>query len=72
VGDPASSLVLLFCCLERAQVESSRVEVPGGQRGYNILCGVCAIVHEEHVQVVGVVNEESLVAGRHHVAGLLV
>lgn len=29
-------------------------------------------MHEEEVQVAGVVDEESLVAGRHHVAGLLV
>jgi hypothetical protein len=29
-------------------------------------------VHEEEVEVAGVVDEESLVAGGHHVAGLLV
>ena len=29
-------------------------------------------MHEEKVDVVDVVNEESLVAGRHEVAGLLV
>lgn len=29
-------------------------------------------MHEEEVQVAGVVDEESLVAGRHHVAGLAV
>jgi hypothetical protein len=29
-------------------------------------------VHEEEVDVAGVVNEEGLVAGGHHVAGLLV
>ena len=36
------------------------------------LCGVGLVVHEEKVQVAGVVDEEGLVAGRHHVAGLLV
>ena len=29
-------------------------------------------MHEEEVDVAGVVNEEGLVAGGHHVAGLLV
>jgi hypothetical protein len=29
-------------------------------------------VHEEKIEVAGVVDEESLVAGRHHVASLLV
>jgi hypothetical protein len=38
----------------------------------NILCGVDLVVHEEEVNVTGVVNEESLVTGGHHVAGLLV
>jgi hypothetical protein len=36
------------------------------------LCGVCSVVHEEEVDVFGVVNEESLVAGGHHMSGLLV
>jgi len=36
------------------------------------LGGVGLVVHEEKVQVAGVVDEESLVAGRHHVAGLAV
>ena len=38
--------------------------------GVDILSGVGLVVHEEKVQVAGVVDEESLVAGRHHVAGL--
>ena len=37
-----------------------------------LLGGVGLVVHEEEVEVAGVVNEESLVAGGHHVAGLLV
>jgi hypothetical protein len=38
----------------------------------DILSGVGAVVHQEELNVLGVVNEESLVAGGHHVAGLLV
>ena len=37
-----------------------------------LLRSVCLVVHEEKVEVAGVVDEEGLVAGRHHVAGLLV
>jgi len=36
------------------------------------LGGVGAVVHEEELNVLSVADEESLVAGRHHVAGLLV
>ena len=38
----------------------------------NVLCGVGLVVHKKEVNITGVVNEESLVAGWHHVAGLLV
>jgi hypothetical protein len=38
----------------------------------NELCGEGLVVHEEEVDVTGVVDEEGLVAGGHHVAGLLV
>lgn len=38
----------------------------------NVLGGVGAVVHEEEVQVTNVVDQESLVAGGHHVASLLV
>ena len=38
----------------------------------NVLGSVCAVVHEEKVNFADVVDEESLVAGGHHVAGLLV
>ena len=38
----------------------------------SLLGGVGLVVHEEEVEVTGVVDEESLVAGGHHVAGLLV
>ena len=38
----------------------------------NILSGVGAVVHEEELNVLGVVDEESLVTRRHQVAGLLV
>lgn len=34
------------------------------------LCGVGSVVHEEKLEVASVVDEESLVAGWHHVAGL--
>ena len=37
-----------------------------------VLCGEGLVVHEEEVDVTGVVDEEGLVAGGHHVAGLLV
>lgn len=36
----------------------------------DVLGSVGLVVHEEEVQVAGVVDEESLVARRHHVAGL--
>ncbi len=36
------------------------------------LCGVGSVVHEEEVDVFGVVDEESSVAGRHHVSCLFV
>jgi hypothetical protein len=38
----------------------------------DVLGSVCAVVHEEEVNFADVVDEESLVAGGHHVAGLLV
>lgn len=38
----------------------------------NVLGSVCAVVHEEEVDFADVVDEEGLVAGGHHVAGLLV
>ena len=40
--------------------------------GRNALSSVSPVVHEEEINVLGVVNEESLVAGGHHVLGLLV
>ena len=38
----------------------------------SVLGGVGLVVHEKELNLGGVVDEESLVAGRHHVAGLLV
>lgn len=38
----------------------------------NILSGVGAVVHEEELNVLGVVDKESLVTRGHQVAGLLV
>lgn len=38
----------------------------------NVLSSVGLVVHEEELDILDVANEESLVAGRHHVAGLLV
>lgn len=38
----------------------------------NELCGEGLVVHEEEVDITGVVDKEGLVAGGHHVAGLLV
>lgn len=38
----------------------------------DVLCGEGFVVHKEEVDIAGVVDEESLVAGGHHVASLLV
>jgi hypothetical protein len=38
----------------------------------DILSSEGAVVHQEELDVLGVVDEESLVAGGHHVTGLLV
>lgn len=38
----------------------------------NVLSGVGPVVHEEELDIVDVVDEESLVARGHHVLGLLV
>jgi hypothetical protein len=38
----------------------------------DVLSSVGAVVHEKQLNVLGVVDEESLVAGGHHVLGLLV
>lgn len=40
--------------------------------GDHILGSVGAVVHQEEVDVLGVVDDEGLVAGGHHVTGLLV
>jgi len=58
VGDPVMT-ISPGCCMTRKGVG-------------NILCGVGLVVHEEKVELGSVVDEESLVAGGHHVAGLLV
>jgi hypothetical protein len=39
---------------------------------FDVLSGVGLVVHEEKVNITGVVDEESLVAGWHHVASSLV
>lgn len=41
-------------------------------RGVDVLSGVGAVVHQQELNILGVVDEESLVAGGHHVLGLLV
>ena len=38
----------------------------------NILCGERAVVHEQKIDILRVVNEEGLVAGRHHMSSLLI
>ena len=38
----------------------------------SLLCCVALVVHEKEIEVADIVDEESLVARRHHVAGLLV
>ena len=42
------------------------------ERWRDVLSSEGAVVHEEELNVLGVLDEESLVAGGHHVAGLLV
>ena len=42
----------------------------GGLSSSNSLCCVGLVVHKEKVEIAGVVDKESLVAGGHHVAGL--
>jgi hypothetical protein len=42
------------------------------KRAGDALSSVSAVVHEQKLNVLGVVDEESLVAGGHHVLGLLV
>jgi hypothetical protein len=52
--------------------KSPCISLIGRRRGDVVLSGVGAVVHEEKVELADVVDEESLVAGGHHVAGLLV
>jgi hypothetical protein len=59
-GDPTRSLV------SRATPGMS------SKRAGDALSSVGAVVHEQKLNVLGVVDEESLVAGGHHVLGLLV
>lgn len=52
---------------------SANLELPKILGGWSrLLCGVGLVVHEEELEVADVVDQESLVAGRHHVAGLAV
>lgn len=37
-----------------------------------VLGSVGFVMHEEHVDIRGVLNEKSLMAARHHVTGLLI
>lgn len=48
------------------------VDALAGRDGRGNLGGVGAVVHEEEVEVLDVVDEEGLVARGHHEAGLLV
>lgn len=81
---PNKSIRLKFLCVSRhptlrvgdLDTQSLRLRndlntLPRGD-GVANLGGVGPVVHQEEVDVVGVLDEESLVAGRHHVAGLLV
>lgn len=54
--------ILLFVSKNKKMVRVSK----------NVLSGVGAVVHEEELNVLGVVDEESLVTRGHQVAGLLV
>ena len=38
----------------------------------DVLSGISPVVHEENINVADVIDQEGLVAGRHHVSGLLV
>lgn len=46
--------------------------IPLTTEKYYVLCGVCSVVHQQELDFLDVADEESLVAGGHHVAGLLV
>jgi hypothetical protein len=48
------------------------VDTLAGRDGVSDLSGVGAVVHEQKLNVPGVVDEEGLVARGHHVLGLLV
>lgn len=50
----------------------SRPERPSSEKSRDILSGVGLVVHEQELNIVGVADEERLVAGGHHVTGLLV
>jgi len=47
-------------------------DVCGGEGGGAVLGGEGLVVHEEEVDIAGVVDEEGFVAGGHHVSGLSV
>lgn len=46
--------------------------ISGCMQGQNVLCGVDLVVHQEELEVAYVADDEGLVAGGHHVLGLLV
>jgi hypothetical protein len=54
----------------RSCVDVSTTQLYQRRKFINSLSSVGLVVHEEKVEVAGVVDEESLVARRHHVAGL--
>lgn len=67
VGDPVGRGVLITCIHIRGMV--GREEA---RKKNNVLGGVAAVVHQEELNVLGVADEERLVAGGHHVPGLSV
>lgn len=38
----------------------------------DLLGGICLVVHEEHINIRGVLDKECFVAGRHHVLSLAI
>lgn len=71
MGDPVRSIMLVisvFVCV--CVLGNQRWGLRGGDQ--NVLGSVGSVVHEQKLNIVDVVDEEGLVAGGHHVAGLLV
>lgn len=65
--------ILLFSCQSSVVARHHSASQNGKDRACRgVLSGVGLVVHQQQLDVLDVVDDESLVAGGHHVAGLLV